>query len=89
MCSHKVEQELETLEVYGAGEVGSKKKKIILAINDTLWEGPDVGQMLKICGNTLGSMSVMPQLSSMWAWRILTDLTQIIKSDFRALETWM
>lgn len=36
MCSHKVEQELETLEVYGAGEVGSKKKKIILAINDTL-----------------------------------------------------
>ena len=48
--------------------------------------GPDVGQMLGICGDTVSTI-VRPCLSSMWACRISTDLTEMIKSDFRVLET--
>jgi hypothetical protein len=48
--------------------------------------GPDVGQMLGMCGDTVSTI-VMPCLSSMWACRISTDLTEMIKSDFRVLET--
>lgn len=77
------------LEIYGLGKAAPRRRKEFWSSAISSWGGPDVGQMLQICRDTLGSVTVMPWLSSMWAWRILTDLTQINKSDLRALETWV
>lgn len=80
--STKEKQELEPLKVYGLEKAAPRRRKEFWWSAAPFWGGPDAGQMLRICRDS-GSITVMPWLSSIWAWRIETDLTEIIKSDSR------